>query len=160
MIVYCESRKRELKTRPLYECRCYERLKTKTEKSTHLTYTGFLGEMENLNRCVDDSRERKIKKREKRNLRRTEAHVEYSRLETFGRSRRWNTKRSCNRSRRWNTKRIRSRLLPGQGVSTMKVLYIKKSSLLDQMRNTSHLKKTGFSSHRPHIWETNRCCSS
>ncbi len=31
-----ESRKRELKTRPIYECRCDERLETKSEKSTRL----------------------------------------------------------------------------------------------------------------------------
>jgi hypothetical protein len=39
--VYYESRKRELKTRPIYECRCDERLKTiktKAEKSTRLFY--------------------------------------------------------------------------------------------------------------------------
>ena len=46
--VYYESRKRELKTRPVYECRCDERLKTKSEKSTHLVYTGLLGELEHL----------------------------------------------------------------------------------------------------------------
>ncbi len=46
--VYYESRKRELKTRPIYECRCDERLKTKPEKSTHLTYTGLFGELEHL----------------------------------------------------------------------------------------------------------------
>jgi hypothetical protein len=39
-IVYYESRKRELKTRLIHECRCDERLKTKTEKSTLITYTG------------------------------------------------------------------------------------------------------------------------
>ncbi len=32
--VYYESRNRELKTRPIYACRCDERLKTKSEKST------------------------------------------------------------------------------------------------------------------------------
>jgi hypothetical protein len=47
-IVYYESRKGELKTRPIYECRCDERLKTKSEKSTHLTYTGLLGQLEHL----------------------------------------------------------------------------------------------------------------
>jgi hypothetical protein len=46
--VYYESRKRELKTRPIYECRCDERLKTKSEKSTRLTYTGLIGELEHL----------------------------------------------------------------------------------------------------------------
>ncbi len=39
---------RELKTRPMYECRYDERLKTKTEKSTRLTYTGLIGELEHL----------------------------------------------------------------------------------------------------------------
>jgi hypothetical protein len=33
-LVYYESMKRELKTRPIYECRCDERLKTKDEEST------------------------------------------------------------------------------------------------------------------------------
>jgi hypothetical protein len=47
-IVYYESRKRELKTRPIYECRCDERLKTKSEKSTRLAYTGLLGERNHL----------------------------------------------------------------------------------------------------------------
>ena len=44
-VVYYESRKRELKTRPIYKCRCDERLKTKSEKSTRLTYTGLLEEL-------------------------------------------------------------------------------------------------------------------
>ena len=47
-VVYYESIKRELKIRPIYECRCDERLKTKVEESTHLTYTGLLGELEHL----------------------------------------------------------------------------------------------------------------
>jgi hypothetical protein len=47
-IVYYESIKRELKTRPIYECRCDERLKTKAEESTRLGYTGLLGELEHL----------------------------------------------------------------------------------------------------------------
>ncbi len=45
------------KTRPIYECRYDERLKTKTEESTHLTYTGFLGELEHLKletRLIDE----------------------------------------------------------------------------------------------------------
>jgi hypothetical protein len=56
-IVYYESRKRELKTRPVYECRCDERLKTKSEKCIRLTYTGLLGELEHLKiktRLIDD----------------------------------------------------------------------------------------------------------
>ncbi len=43
-----KSRKHELQTRPIYECRCDERLKTKVEKSTRLAYTGLLGELEHL----------------------------------------------------------------------------------------------------------------
>jgi hypothetical protein len=45
-VVYYESIKRELKTRPIYECRCDEGLKPKVEESTRLTYTGSLGELE------------------------------------------------------------------------------------------------------------------
>ncbi len=40
--------KRELNRRPIYECRCDERLKVKTEGSTHLTYTGLFGGLEHL----------------------------------------------------------------------------------------------------------------
>jgi hypothetical protein len=47
-IVYYESIKREVKTRPIYECRCDERLKTKAEESTRLAYTGLLGILEHL----------------------------------------------------------------------------------------------------------------
>jgi hypothetical protein len=32
----------------MYECRCDERLKAKAERSTRLTYTGFLGGLEHL----------------------------------------------------------------------------------------------------------------
>ena len=39
LVVYYESINRELKTIPIYECRCDERLKTKTEESTRLVYT-------------------------------------------------------------------------------------------------------------------------
>jgi hypothetical protein len=56
-VVYYESMKRELKTRPIYECRCDERLKTKAEESTRLTYTGLLGELEHLKietRLIDE----------------------------------------------------------------------------------------------------------
>jgi hypothetical protein len=47
-VVYYESIKRELKIKPIYECRCDDRLKTKTEEFTRLTYTGFLGGLEHL----------------------------------------------------------------------------------------------------------------
>jgi hypothetical protein len=55
--LYYESMKRELKTRPIYECRCDERLKTKTEESTLLAYTGLLVELEHLEietRLIDE----------------------------------------------------------------------------------------------------------
>ena len=48
LFVYYESIKRELKIRPIYECRCDERLKTKAEESTRLSYTGLLGELGEL----------------------------------------------------------------------------------------------------------------
>ncbi len=56
-MIYYESIKRELKTRPIYECRCDERLKTRVEESTHLTYTGLFGELEHLQietRLIDE----------------------------------------------------------------------------------------------------------
>jgi hypothetical protein len=46
--VYHESRKGEIKTRPIHECRCDERLKTKDEKSTLLGYIGCFGKLEHL----------------------------------------------------------------------------------------------------------------
>ena len=46
--VYYESIKRELKIRPIHECRCDERLKTKAEESTRLAYTGLVMELEHL----------------------------------------------------------------------------------------------------------------
>jgi hypothetical protein len=49
--------KREVKIKPIYECRCDERLKTKAEESTRLTYTGLLGELEHLKtktRLIDE----------------------------------------------------------------------------------------------------------
>ena len=48
VFVYYESIKRALNTRPIYECRYDERLKTKDEESRRLEYTGFLGELEHL----------------------------------------------------------------------------------------------------------------
>jgi hypothetical protein len=57
MDLYYESIKRELKTRPVNECRCDERLKTKVEESTRLSYTRFLGELEHLKiktRLIDE----------------------------------------------------------------------------------------------------------
>ncbi len=47
-IVYYESIKRELKIKPIYECRCDERLQTKTKRFTRLSYTGSVVELEHL----------------------------------------------------------------------------------------------------------------
>ncbi len=44
--VYYESMKRKLKTKPVYECRCDGRLKTK--RFTRLTHTGLVVELEHL----------------------------------------------------------------------------------------------------------------
>jgi hypothetical protein len=46
--VYYESMKRELKIRPIHECRCDERLQTKTKEFTRLTYTGLVVKLEHL----------------------------------------------------------------------------------------------------------------
>ena len=46
-VVYYESIKRELKIRGIYECRCDERLQTKTKRFT-LPYTGLVLELEHL----------------------------------------------------------------------------------------------------------------
>jgi hypothetical protein len=48
VVYYYESMNRELKTRPIYECRYDERLKTKDEECTSLTYTGLRGGLEHL----------------------------------------------------------------------------------------------------------------
>ena len=56
-ITFSESLKRELKTKPMYECRCDERLKTRVEESTRLTCTRLVGELENLKtetRSIDE----------------------------------------------------------------------------------------------------------
>jgi hypothetical protein len=48
---------REVKRRPIYECRCDEILKVKTEGSTNLTYTGLRGGLEHLKietRLIDE----------------------------------------------------------------------------------------------------------
>ncbi len=48
LVVYYESIKRELKIKPIYECRCDERLRTKTKRFTRLSYTGLVVELEHL----------------------------------------------------------------------------------------------------------------
>ncbi len=52
-----ESLKREVKTRPISECRCDEILKTKVDEVTHLVYTVLIGELEHLKiktRLIDE----------------------------------------------------------------------------------------------------------
>jgi hypothetical protein len=48
VVVYYESIKREVKIRCIYECRCDERLQTKTKKFTRIVYTGLVVELEHL----------------------------------------------------------------------------------------------------------------
>jgi hypothetical protein len=48
IVVYYESRKREIKKKRKNEYRCDERLKTRPEESTCLTYTGLYEELEHL----------------------------------------------------------------------------------------------------------------
>jgi hypothetical protein len=48
LFVYYESIKWEPKIRGKYECRCDERLQTKTKKFTRLPYTGLVLELEHL----------------------------------------------------------------------------------------------------------------
>jgi hypothetical protein len=45
-VVYYESMKRKLKTKPIYECRCNGRLQTR--RFTCLTHTGLVVELEHL----------------------------------------------------------------------------------------------------------------
>ncbi len=55
--VYDESIKRELNVRLIYECRCDERLNSKPEGSTRLTYTWWSGGLEHLKivtRLIDE----------------------------------------------------------------------------------------------------------
>ncbi len=52
-------------TRPINECRCDERLKSKTEESTRLTYTVLFGELEHLQikrRLIDEKVGVEVKK--------------------------------------------------------------------------------------------------
>ncbi len=47
-LVYYESIKWQPKIKGIYECRCDERLQTKTKKFTRLPYTGLVLELEHL----------------------------------------------------------------------------------------------------------------
>jgi hypothetical protein len=48
VVVYYESIKREPKIRGIYECRCDERLQTKSKEFTRLAYTGLVLELEHV----------------------------------------------------------------------------------------------------------------
>ena len=52
IVVYYESLNRELKTKPMYEFRCDERLKTKVEESTRLACTFIVVYYEPLKRAL------------------------------------------------------------------------------------------------------------
>ena len=57
IVVYYESIKRELKTKPINECRCDERLKTRVEESTLLGCPRLFAELEHLKietRLIDE----------------------------------------------------------------------------------------------------------
>jgi hypothetical protein len=57
IVVYYESIKQKLKIRCIYECRCDERLQTKTKECTRLVYTGLVVELEHLKietRLIDE----------------------------------------------------------------------------------------------------------
>ena len=56
-VFYYEWIKRELKIKSIYEYRCDEILKVKSEESTRLVYTGLIGELEHLKiktRLIDE----------------------------------------------------------------------------------------------------------
>ena len=56
-VVYYESLNRELKTKPIKECRYDERLQTRVEESTHLTCPRLVTELEHLKietRLIDE----------------------------------------------------------------------------------------------------------
>ncbi len=56
-VSYDESIKREPKIRGIYECRCDERLQTKSKEFTRLPYTGLVLELEHLKiktRLIDE----------------------------------------------------------------------------------------------------------
>ena len=56
--VYYESLKREVKTKPIYEFRCDERLQTKVEEFTHLACTLLCAELEHLK--IDEVNRREV----------------------------------------------------------------------------------------------------
>jgi hypothetical protein len=56
-VVYYESLNRELKSKPINECRCDERLQTRVEESTRLACPRLVAELEHLKietRLIDE----------------------------------------------------------------------------------------------------------
>jgi hypothetical protein len=60
-VVYYESIKPELKTRPINECRFDEKLKTKAEESMRLAYYGLLGELEHPKIKVEGGSQERVR---------------------------------------------------------------------------------------------------
>ena len=60
MFVYYESIKRELKIRCIYECRCDERLQSKTKEFTLLTYTGLVMHTTGIPKDRDEVNKREV----------------------------------------------------------------------------------------------------
>jgi hypothetical protein len=57
IVVYYETINREIKIKPMSECRCDERLKSKPQESKSLSDTGLFGELEHLKiktRLIDE----------------------------------------------------------------------------------------------------------
>jgi hypothetical protein len=55
-----KSINREIKTRPIYDCRCDERLEPKYGEFTCLTYTGLVEELEYLTKDRDELNRREV----------------------------------------------------------------------------------------------------
>jgi hypothetical protein len=60
--VYYESIKRESKITGIYECRCDERLQTKTKEFTRLPYTGLVFVLVGLGTATPKNNEKKFRK--------------------------------------------------------------------------------------------------
>jgi hypothetical protein len=52
IFIYYESTKRKLKTKYICGCRCYERLQTKTKEFTRLSYTELVLKDDESNSCL------------------------------------------------------------------------------------------------------------
>jgi tRNA A37 threonylcarbamoyladenosine modification protein TsaB len=67
-IVYCESIKRELKRRLIYEYRWDKKLKTKKEESTRLTDTGLVVDLKHLKTKTENISDPRFEYRRKRRV--------------------------------------------------------------------------------------------